>query len=106
MIREAGLIRCAAFVQHGDTSCLLHCVAVAYYSAAILDLLRIRYDRRALVRGALLHDFFLYDWHNHSRAPGERCMPFRIPWPRSRMPGGTCGSLPRRKISFSGTCFP
>ena len=79
LIREAGLIRCAAFVQHGDTSCLLHCVAVAYYSAAILDLLRIRYDRRALVRGALLHDFFLYDWHNHSRAPGERMHAFSHP---------------------------
>ena len=26
--------------------------------------LRLRVDERALVRGALLHDYFLYDWHD------------------------------------------
>ena len=79
LIREAGLSRCAAFIQHGDTSCLLHCVAVAFYSALLLDVLRVRYDRRALVRGALLHDFFLYDWHRRRRAPGEPLHAFHHP---------------------------
>mgnify|MGYP002699785710 FL=1 len=32
-------------------------------SIKIARMLRIRYDLRALIRGALLHDYFLYDWH-------------------------------------------
>lgn len=51
------------FSQHGGASCLLHSMAVAYFSLALADTLRIRCDRRSLVRGALLHDYFLYDWH-------------------------------------------
>lgn len=54
------------FIQHGDTSTLEHCVAVACYSLILAVRLGIRCDRRALVRGALLHDYFLYDWHRHS----------------------------------------
>ena len=77
LIREAGLSRCAAFVQHGDTSCLLHCVAVAFYSALLLDALRIRYDRRSLIRGALLHDLFLCD--GHEKGGGHRLHGFTHP---------------------------
>lgn len=77
--REAGLAQCSLFMQHGDTSVLLHCVAVAFYSAMLLDFLCVRYDRRALVRGALLHDFFLYDWHTHTRKPGEKMHAFSHP---------------------------
>ena len=29
------------YIQHGDTSCLLHMIAVAYYSAKIADMLRL-----------------------------------------------------------------
>lgn len=79
LIRETDLARCAEFMQHGDTSVLLHCVAVAFYGMMILDFLHVRYNRRALVRGALLHDFFLYDWHTHRRAPGERMHAFSHP---------------------------
>ncbi len=49
--------------QHGDTSCLLHSVAVALYSLRLARAFRLRVCARALVRGALLHDYFLYDWH-------------------------------------------
>lgn len=76
LTRDAGLSRSAEFIQHGDTSVLLHCVAVAYYSMLMLDLLHVRYDRHALVRGALLHDFFLYDWHTRKRRRGERMHAF------------------------------
>ena len=79
LVQDADLTRCAEFMQHGDTSVLLHCVAVAFYSAWILDALHLRYDLRALVRGALLHDFFLYDWHKHKRAPGEKMHAFSHP---------------------------
>ena len=56
------------FTQHGTTSVFNHCVAVAKFSLLIAQFLektlRIKVDRRSLVRGALLHDYFLYDWHD------------------------------------------
>ena len=52
------------YIQHGDTSCLLHTVAVAYYSMKLAEKFRIPVHKRELIRGALLHDYFLYDWHD------------------------------------------
>lgn len=52
------------FIQHGDTTCLMHCKTVAYYSIAFVSKFNIQVDRRSLIRGALLHDYFLYDWHH------------------------------------------
>jgi uncharacterized protein len=55
-------------VQHGKVSVFSHSVAVAEYSCRFAKklekLLRLKIDRRSLVRGALLHDFFQYDWHD------------------------------------------
>ena len=48
------------FMQHGTTSCYTHSVNVACMSLWLAERLRIRVDRRSMVRGALLHDFFLY----------------------------------------------
>lgn len=50
-------------IQHGDVSVFAHSMAVAAYSVKLAKKLGIRYDRRSLIRGAMLHDFFLYDWH-------------------------------------------
>lgn len=53
-----------AYTQHGNTSCLMHSIAVAYYShrfALKLGGKKVRHNE--LIRGALLHDYFLYDWH-------------------------------------------
>lgn len=51
------------YIQHGHTDCLLHSIAVAYYSCAAAKCLHMKLNERSLVTGALLHDFFLYDWH-------------------------------------------
>ena len=51
------------FVQHGNTSCLRHSLAVAFYSYCLCRKLRIKCDEVSMIRGAMLHDFFLYDWH-------------------------------------------
>ena len=59
------------FIQHGRTSCLQHCIAVAYKCYTTAESLGIDYDRESLIRGALLHDYFLYDWHKpHGRFHG------------------------------------
>jgi uncharacterized protein len=55
----------AEFIQHGTVNVLYHTVRVACLSLKIANFLHIGVDTRSLVRGALLHDYFLYDWHVH-----------------------------------------
>ena len=58
--------RSAGFIQHGTVSVAEHSIAVARACVRLSRALRIKIDERALVRGALLHDYFLYDWHDQS----------------------------------------
>lgn len=52
------------FIQHGKVSTFDHCMDVAKATDALARRLRIkRLDRHAMLRAALLHDFYLYDWH-------------------------------------------
>ena len=50
-------------IQHGNVTVNAHVMNVARYSLALSEKLHIPCNRRALIRGALLHDYFLYDWH-------------------------------------------
>lgn len=52
-----------SFIQHGQTSVYVHSFMVASLCLYIAESLDIAVDERSLVRGALLHDYFLYDWH-------------------------------------------
>ncbi len=52
-----------AHKQHGNMTVNDHVKDVAMCSIAISEALHIRCNRRELIRGALLHDYFLYDWH-------------------------------------------
>lgn len=52
------------YIQHGNMTVNSHCINVAKYSLAISKKLHIPCNQRELVRGALLHDYFLYDWHD------------------------------------------
>lgn len=54
-------------VQHGHTSVYEHSVAVTVECLRIADQFDIAVDRRSLIRGALLHDYFLYDWHSRPK---------------------------------------
>ena len=61
---DSRLSKTAFFIQHGNTSCLLHCIAVAYYCYRLAERFKaLKGHENELVRGALLHDYFLYDWH-------------------------------------------
>lgn len=51
-------------IQHGDMTVNSHCMSVARYSLALSQRLHINCNQRELIRGALLHDYFLYDWHD------------------------------------------
>lgn len=59
------------FIQHGKISVFSHSVMVARYSERLARFLRLKCDYTALVRGALLHDFFLYDWHIPHSSPQQ-----------------------------------
>jgi uncharacterized protein len=64
LIDNSRLKKTSEYIQHGNTSCLLHTIAVAHYSIRLSERLRIRCKKSELIRGALLHDYFLYDWHD------------------------------------------
>lgn len=51
-------------IQHGTVSVMKHSMKVAYTSMWINRKLHINCQERDLIRGALLHDYFLYDWHD------------------------------------------
>lgn len=57
------------FPQHGSLSRLEHCTSVAYYSLWLSQMLHIRVNRESLILGAMLHDFFFYNWYDKSQRP-------------------------------------
>lgn len=50
------------FTQHGDTTTFDHCLMVSFSSFRFCR--KFNLDYRAAARGGLLHDLFLYDWHD------------------------------------------
>ena len=74
------------YVQHGNVSVYDHVNAVAHTAYTLAHALKIKVDEKVLIEGALLHDFFGYDWHNdkvkrkffdmhgftHAKRAGER----------------------------------
>ncbi len=63
--------------HHSYTSCYEHSVHVSYYNYLICGLLG--WDKYAAAKAGLLHDLFLYDWHKHKPAEGERMHGFEHP---------------------------
>lgn len=57
--------RLKSYIHHGETSVFAHSVIVAYLAHRLSD--RLSLDTNSVVRGALLHDFFLYDWHEEGK---------------------------------------
>lgn len=65
LIKDASVQEMKIYNQHAGTSCYKHCIQVAYYTYIICKKLNLDYV--SATRGAMLHDLFLYDWHNHIR---------------------------------------
>ncbi|SCY53777.1 uncharacterized protein SAMN02910292_01999 [Lachnospiraceae bacterium XBB2008] len=63
ILNSEGMNDSKRYIQHGDTSVYDHCVSVADMSLKIANTLKLKFDTVTLVRGSLLHDYFLYDWH-------------------------------------------
>ena len=60
-----GMQREKDFMQHGKVSVFEHSVGVTLVSLMLAEKFNMKVDTRALVRGSLLHDYFLYDWHDY-----------------------------------------
>ena len=58
-----GLRKMRDYTQHGRVSTYDHCERVARLSYWLNRRLHLRADEAVLLRGAMLHDFYLYDWH-------------------------------------------
>ena len=69
--RDEKTLRMKEYVQHGKVNTYDHCYAVAKTSYRLGKMLHLRFRERELVRGAFLHDYYLYDWHHYEgRWPG------------------------------------
>lgn len=68
ILRSDGMRRERGFMQHGRVSVYEHSIVVTAMCITISDTLHLDVDMKALVRGALLHDYFLYDWHKPGHA--------------------------------------
>lgn len=60
---EANLMK--QYIQHGKITTYDHVWSVACLSFYLNRRLRLGIPEEALVRGAFLHDFYLYDWHEN-----------------------------------------
>ncbi len=78
ILRSPGMDVERRCIQHGDTTVFQHSVAVTLRCVAIAQALAVPVSERDLVRGALLHDYFLYDWHVPD--PSHRLHGFRHPF--------------------------
>ena len=61
-----------AHIQHGNMTVNDHCLSVARYSLILNKKLRLHCNKRDLIRGSLLHDYFLYDWHDKGYVPERK----------------------------------
>lgn len=56
------------YTQHNNYSTYDHCIAVAEQALKIVDKFNIKIDKDELVVTALLHDYYLYDWHTADKS--------------------------------------
>ena len=75
ILRSPGMEKEKRYLQHGKVTVYRHSLSVACLSLYLARRFRVPVEERALVRGALLHDSFLYDWH--VREPSHRWHGFR-----------------------------
>jgi len=52
------------YIQHSKTTTLEHCENVAWISYLINEKLHLNADEKELIEAAMLHDLYLYDWHD------------------------------------------
>ncbi|MDR1018895.1 MAG: phosphohydrolase [Lachnospiraceae bacterium] len=57
------------YIHHGDKTLFDHSIHVAYFNFLFAKFFGL--DIKSATRAGLLHDLFLYDWHDHFRETGN-----------------------------------
>lgn len=65
IITDPAYERLKQYIQHGDVTTYQHCVDVAWQAFRMNRRLHMGVNEQDLVTACLLHDYYLYDWHNH-----------------------------------------
>ena len=65
-LQHPAVLRMRGYTAHGSISVYRHCVQVALKAYELNRDLHLNADLHTLLVGALLHDFYLYDWHDRS----------------------------------------
>lgn len=63
LFANENIYKLKTYTHHRKSTVFDHSLHVASMSLKFAKLLPIKIDKRSLVRGAMLHDYFLYDWH-------------------------------------------
>lgn len=71
LLAEENVRSMASYRQHGTTDTLTHCISVAAMAYQMACRWSLKADMRSLIRGGVLHDYFLYDWHSNDRPRGH-----------------------------------
>ena len=79
ILQSSNFRRMKEYLQHGNVTVNTHVLTVARYSVILTDVLHIPCNRKELIRGALLHDYFLYDWHIPDKEKPHRLHGFYHP---------------------------
>lgn len=74
IIQSRNFLKTRGHIQHGSVTVYEHSLNVASCSLLIARKLGISCNQRELVRGALLHDYFLYDWHEKIKSADHRTL--------------------------------
>lgn len=61
LIKDPEIRKLQKIPQHDGNNTLNHCISVAKVSFALAEKMRLRIDEKTLARGAMLHDYYLYD---------------------------------------------
>lgn len=61
--KAGDVVKMKQYVQHGSTSTYDHCINVTSMSFRINRRLHLHADENLLAEMGMLHDFYLYDWH-------------------------------------------
>ncbi len=63
IIKKENFIKQKNFIHHGNINVYQHVIKVAYISYKKALKSKKKLDINSIVIGALLHDYYLYDWH-------------------------------------------
>lgn len=71
ILLDSNFLKQKDFIQHGTTSVYEHVIEVSFI-CYITNVNKKDIDIFSLVRGALLHDYFLYDWHDKKKQTNRK----------------------------------